>query len=320
MARADLARRGLVGVDVIAATPFHANFELDLDALQRNIHFLMENGIVAGKGLITVAGACGEGPYMKLDEQKKVIEAAVEASEDRVPIFVGAYQNGTREVIELLKHASEVGAAGAQVSPPFYMTPSEDEVFSHYKAINDSVDIGIEVYNTPWSSGLDMKPRLVARLAELEKVIGVKWTSDSGKNYTEVLRKFSGRLNFIDNGYNAIWAHMMGAKGMVSIIANFAPRYELELWDLLERKDYVGARDHMLKLNIPLYEFIADLYEQGASGEGNPWKDAMDLCGLPSGPVRLPQVPLTAQQRDRLRTILSSIGVLGREVPSLRKR
>jgi 4-hydroxy-tetrahydrodipicolinate synthase len=319
MSRAEQARKGLIGVDVIAVTPFHVNFELDLNTLQRNIRFLIDSGIVAGKGLITVAGACGEGPYMKLDEQKKVIEAAVEASDRKVPIFVGAYQNGTREVIELLKHASEVGADGAQVSPPFYMTPSEEEVFAHYKAINDSVDIGLEVYNTPWSSGLDMKPRLIARLAELSNVVGVKWTSDNGKNYTEVLRKFSGRLNFIDNGYNAIWAQMMGAKGMVSIIGNFAPKYELELWSLLERKDYLGARDHMLKLNIPLYEFIAELYEQGASGEGNPWKDAMDLCGLPSGPVRLPQVALTPLQRERLRTILSSIGVLGHVEPRLKR-
>lgn len=312
MSRADLARRGLVGVDVIAVTPFHANLELDLSTLQKNIKFLTENGIVAGKGLITVAGACGEGPYMKLDEQKRVIETAVAAADDKVPIFVGAYQNGTREVIELLKHASEVGAAGAQVSPPFYMTPSEEEVFNHYRAINDSVDIGIEIYNTPWSSGLDMKPKLVARLAELENVVGMKWTTENGKNYTEVLRKFSGRLNFIDNGYNAIWAHMLGAKGMVSIIGNFAPRYELDLWSLLERRDYVGAKDHLLKLNVPLYEFIAELYEQGASGEGNPWKDAMDICGLPSGPIRLPQVALTHPQRERLRSILDSGGVISR--------
>jgi 4-hydroxy-tetrahydrodipicolinate synthase len=308
--KAEEAKEKMKGVDVIVLTPFTSDYELDLDRLKENIRFLIKSGIVNGNGFLTVTGACGEAPYLTVDEQKQVVKAATEAAGDKVPIFVGVYQCGTKIAIDFLRFASEVGAVGAQISPPYYMTPSEAEVYNHYKAINDSVDIGIEIYNTPWSSKLDMKPKLISRLAELKNVIGIKWSSFDYRNYVNVIRLFSKKLNIIDNQLDFIWAHMLGAKGFVSIIGNFAPQIELNLWRLLEKGDYEKAKEQMLKLHIPLYVFIQELYEQGASGEGNPWKDAMELCGRPCGPVRPPQVPLNESQRARLQEILRQGGVI----------
>ena len=155
-----------------------------------------------------------------------------------------------------------------------------------------------------------MEAEFIARLAELENVIGLKWTSFNEVNYAKVIRLFAHRLNIINNSLNHIWAYVLGAKGITSIIANFCPKLELSLWENLERGEYHKAKDEMLRLHLPLYEFIADLYKEGLNVVGNMWKDAMELCGLPSGGVRPPQDPLTHTQRSRLKEILVKGGVI----------
>ena len=146
--RVKKAKEKLRGVQVIVLTPFDRTFNLDLDALRRNVRFVIDNGITNGRGVLTVTGACGEGPYLTVEEHKKVWEAAVDEANGKAPVFCGIHENSTKLAVEMVKYAEEVGVLGSLISPPYYKKPSETEVYRHYKTINDAVDIGIRSITT----------------------------------------------------------------------------------------------------------------------------------------------------------------------------
>ncbi len=122
----------------------------------------------------------------------------------------------------------------------------DEEIYYHYRAINDSSDCGIMVYNTPWSSNFDMKPKLISKLIESENVTAFKWTSYSAVNLLTVLKEFSNKTIIIDNSTQlaSSLAFQLGAKAWVTFFGNISPRFELHLYDLIlaEEVPYLRAR------------------------------------------------------------------------------
>ena len=150
-------------------TPFKDN-KLDVESYIKIIHFHLKNGT---NGLVP-AGTTGESPTLNHDEHQQVIEICIKESNGTIPIIAGTGSNSTSEAVSLTKHAEKVGANAALVVTPYYNKPTQEGLYQHYKAINDSCGIPIIIYNIPSRSVIDMKVDTMARLFELKNIVGVK--------------------------------------------------------------------------------------------------------------------------------------------------
>ena len=157
------------GSNVALITPFKDN-KLDVEAYIKLIHFHLKNGT---NGLVP-AGTTGESPTLIHDEHQQVIELCVKESKGSIPVIAGTGSNSTKEAISLTKHAESVGASGALVVTPYYNKPTQEGLYQHYKAINNSCGIPIIIYNIPSRSVIDMNVDTMARLFELKNIVGVK--------------------------------------------------------------------------------------------------------------------------------------------------
>jgi len=302
------------GVSVALCTPTLRNYEIDYEGLKEETRFVIEGGVTEGKGVLKVAAALGEGQFLKDVEYRRVLETVVDASNSKVPVLAGIFGGNVRHAIEMAKLAEDIGIDGLQVQTPSYSRPSEEEVFLYYKMINDATNLGILVYNTPWAaSGFEIRPQLMSRLAELDNVVAVKWECLDVINWAGCLRLFSEKLNFIDNSWQTHatgpLGHMLGAKGLVSFTANFDPKLDLEFWSLLENRQY----DKFIEIwSEKVVSFWVALGENPlpSLGEGPFMKALMELAGKPCGPPLPPQVELTDENKEKLRKVCTSVGLI----------
>ena len=306
--RAERLREKLRGVIIAIITPFKSNYALDLDGLKENIRAAVTDGIENGRGGFIVCGGGGELPFLTIEERGRVVKAAVGAADGRAPILAGVQDNGTQLSIELAKQAEDAGADGIQLGPPyFYHTHSEDDVFRYYEAISKAIHIGIAVYNTWWRTR-NMTSQFITKLAELDNVVGVKWSSPDTTDYVRGLRFCADKLAMIDNQGLQILSHALGVRGFISGTGDFCPQHDLRIWDLLERREYDSVKVELARLNWPLYDFRRRIGER-TGGEAPVKKAAAELVGRAGGPPRPPSRGLTEAERTELRDILRKGGV-----------
>jgi len=307
-------RDRLQGIVVSVPTPCNSKFEIEHGKLGDHIAWLVESGIREGTGVVMAAGGIGEGYFLSSDEHRGVMKTLVDAAGGRVPTMTGVFELSTRAAVERARFAEDAGIDFLQVNPPHYMKPSDDEVFRHVQMINDAADVGIMVYNTPWAmpQGYEITPELLARLAELESVMGVKWASFDMGNFLRGLRLFANRFNFIDNQLAFSIGHMLGMKGFISFIANFAPELEIRLWGLLQRREYERYNEEYGRTHFDPFAELRHPEEPSWSGvgEGSIGKAVMEIAGKPFGPPFPPQVELPKAEKERLRRAYVKAGVI----------
>jgi dihydrodipicolinate synthase/N-acetylneuraminate lyase len=250
--------------------------------------------------------------HLSVEERKAVAEASVQFAARRLPIFVGVSHPSTLVSVELARHAEEIGADGLQVEPAYYFQGTSDDVFEYFRAISESVTIGLTAYNTPWTSGFDMDRRFLDRLASLRNIIGLKWYSANLPEFVHVLQNYQERFSIVSNLVGGFLASVfiLGAKGYVSQGANFAPRTHLQILGLLRQKKYEEATDLYLRSEGVYYGAVRELIQQGINGEGNFIKACMPLIGVPCGPARPPHRTVPGWFSDRVRAALESVGEL----------
>ena len=208
------------GSNVALVTPFKNN-KLDEETYIKLIHFHIENGT---NGLVP-AGTTGESPTLSHIEHEKVIELCVNESKGKLPVFAGTGSNSTEEAISLTKHAEKIGADGALVVTPYYNKPTQEGLYQHYKSINDNCGIPILIYNIPGRSVIDMSVDTMARLNELENIIGVK-DATGDLNRVDLTLKKLGKdfIQLTGNDDNAFEFNQKGGVGAISVTANIVPK------------------------------------------------------------------------------------------------
>ncbi|MEA3408615.1 MAG: dihydrodipicolinate synthase family protein [Chloroflexota bacterium] len=301
------------GPMISVVTPFTADFELDLDALKENIRFMIDHGLGTGHGVLLVAAAGGEFPMLTMEERKRVIAASVEAADGQIPIAASIQFLATQQVIELARHAHEVGAVLGQLSAPYYYPPPEEDIYQLFKAVSEETELPLMIYNNWWNT-LNMNVEMVGRLAELENVVALKWSAPSSSQFTEGLRRYAGRLAVIDNEGLFVWSHMLGAVGFITHIGNFWPEYPLTLWELLETEAYDEVIAHLARFYWPWRKW-AHSVAQETEGEGPFNKAAMALVGLQAGPPRPPGRPVRSERVEELEELFARA-----EVPTVGER
>lgn len=307
----ELARHRLTGCYVTVPTPFRDDdLEVDVEALARHVRYLVDEGVVTGSGVLLACGAAGDFSTLTFDERITVTRTVIEAAAGRTPVAMGAQTSSSRELVALARAAERIGAEYIQVSPPFYFRHTEDDFVEFVETVAD-VDVGIIVYNTFWTS-LGLSGGAVERLADLENVVGLKWsTPDSGfMEFEQVLSRFARRFAFIDNQLRFVTSHILGARAIEVHVSNFWPRWALDLWDLLEARQYEQAQHELVRVAMP-YMMLWQEMETYTSGDGYLDKLCMELVGLGSSRCRPPTRDVRPVYRDRAAGLLASFGLLG---------
>lgn len=304
---AERMREWLMGPMVAVATPFKEDHSLDLDALQENVRYMIDNGIRTGRGALLVAAAGGEHPTLNADERKAAMESCVEAAQGEVPVLASIQHTDMRIILDLARHAAKVGIQGAQLGPPYYYPQTEGDALRLFQMVAEESDVSILVYHTYWE-GLNMSLDLLRQLADIPTVRGLKWASPTDEEYRQGITALQDDLVIIDNSGRFEEAHGLGARGFITHVGGFWPEYPLRIWDLLEHGDYAAIEGVLAAFQKPWGAWTGKV-EAVTGGEGPFIKAAMEAVGLKAGPPRPPSIRPPENLQAEIRVLLSSSGV-----------
>jgi 4-hydroxy-tetrahydrodipicolinate synthase len=280
-------------------TPFKDG-KVDAASFQKLVDWQIEQGT---HGLVP-CGTTGESPTLSHDEHRRVIELCIEASGRRVPVIAGTGSNSTAEAIELTRHAKRAGADGVLVVTPYYNKPTQEGLYLHFKAINDSADIPILIYNIPGRSVIDMTVETMGRLFKLQNIVGVKDATASMARVSQQ-RKTLGAEFIQLSGEDATALGFMahGGKGCISVTANIAPALCAEF--------QLACLAGNFKLALQLQDRLMPLHEAlFVESNPGPVKYAAEKVGLCSSVCRLPLAPLAPASRKKVDDALEAVGLV----------
>lgn len=285
------------GVFPAIITPFKEDGSLDEEGLRRNIEYLQKSGIAG----IVPCGTTGESATLTFEEHKRVVEIAVDCA--KVPVIAGTGSNNTREAIELTRHAAEAGADAALLITPYYNKPNDRGMFEHFKTIAEKCDIPIVLYNVPKRTGIDLKPDMVARLSKIKNIKAVKEASGSPGQVAQIIEQTRVGEFSVLSGDDDLTLPLMalGASGVVSVVANVAPRKTVAMVDAMLSGNLEAAR----KLHYELLPLVRAMFLET---NPIPVKTAHKLMGLAAGPLRLPLAGLAPEKEKVLAEILEKLG------------
>ena len=291
------------GSNVALITPF-INNKLDEEAYVKLINFHMENGT---NGLVP-AGTTGESPTLSHEEHQKVIDLCIQESKGKMPVIAGTGSNSTEEAISLTKHAEKAGADGALIVTPYYNKPTQEGLYQHYKAINDSSGLPIIIYNIPGRSVIDMSVDTMARLYELKNIVGVKDATGDLDRVDQQLKKMGKDfIQLTGNDDNALDFNKRGGVGAISVTANIAPKICSQFQKFSNEKDNKESQNEAVKLDKILQPLHHSMFVES---NPSPVKYAAKLLGLCDDSVRLPLVKVTSNTQDTVKKALVSANLL----------
>jgi len=285
------------GVFPAIITPFKEDESLDEEGLRRNIEYLQKSGIAG----IVPCGTTGESATLTFEEHKKVVEIAVDCA--KVPVIAGTGSNNTREAIELTRHAADAGADAALLITPYYNKPNDRGMFEHFKTVAEKCDIPIVLYNVPKRTGIDLKPDLVAKLSKIKNISAVKEASGSPGQVAQIIELTQGGQFSVLSGDDDLTLPLMalGASGVVSVVANVAPRKTVAMVDAMLSGNLDAAR----KLHYELSPLVKAMFLET---NPIPVKTAQKYIGLAGGPLRLPLAPMAPEKEKILAEVLGRLG------------
>lgn len=282
----------LKGIFAVVTTPFKENGEFNYEGAKKNIDWLIEKGVHG----LCILGATGEYQSITTDEHKEYVEEMMKHINKRVPVIVGASRERTDDVIELAKHAKTNGVSAIMVLPPFYCNPLQEEIYMHYKNINDAVDLPVLVYNNPFSAGVDIEFDTVAKLAELPNMQYIKETTGDIKRLTAIAMNLSDKIVPFCGWENMSYeSFVMGAQGWICVLSNIAPGMCIDLYNaVVEEKDYAKGYE-IYKKALPVLNFL-----EGFPKYVQLVKYIIKKQGRAGGYMRRPKLELTAEEKKMI--------------------
>ncbi len=287
------------GVLPAIITPFTKENEIDREGLQQNIEFLIEGGVSG----IVPCGTTGESATLSIKEHEKVIEISVESSS--VPVVAGSGSNNTTEALELTRFALDAGADAALLITPYYNKPNDRGMLAHFKKIATEVDIPLILYNVPSRTGVNLKPEVVAELAKESNIIGIKEASGNLDQITRIIELTQDEDFVILSGDDGLTLPILalGGAGVISVVANVAPKLMVSMVEAFRRGDTDEAR----KLHLALAPLTRAVFLET---NPIPVKKAVELIGLSAGNLRLPLAPMSGDNEKKLKATLNDLHLI----------
>jgi 4-hydroxy-tetrahydrodipicolinate synthase len=287
------------GTFVALITPF-SDGQVDFETLTELVEFHLESGT---DGLVPV-GTTGESPTLSFDEHKQVIKHVVEVVSGKVPVIAGTGSNSTAEAIELTAFAKKIGVDASLQVAPYYNKPMQEGFYEHFKAIAEEVDLPIVLYNIPGRcGGSGLTAETIARLSEQENIVAVKEASGRLDQASEIASLCDITILSGDDSLTLPLASV-GAKGVISVVANIVPADVKAMTDLILEGDFVSARKWHRKL------FALSKNMLTLATNPIPIKAAMAMLNMASDEMRLPMTNLNPQQEAVLQKTLKEYGLL----------
>lgn len=284
------------GLSVALVTPFKDG-AVDEAAVERLVDFV----ITGGTDVLVVAGSTGEAVTLTREERRRLYAAVQGANGGRARLVAGTGTNVTRDSIELTEEARALGYDGAMLVVPYYNKPTPAGQVAHFSAVARAVDIPLILYNVPGRTGTNMTPETVARLAELPNVVALKEASGS-LDQVSAIRELTDLT--ILSGDDSLTLPMLaiGARGIVSVLGNVAPRPLKDLLQAFEEGRLIDAET----LHKQLTPLMRALFLESNPG---PVKSLLADMGLMANELRLPLVPVEPATAQRVREAAKAAGV-----------
>jgi 4-hydroxy-tetrahydrodipicolinate synthase len=271
---------------------------------ERALAALVEEQIAAGIDGLVPAGTTGESATLTLEEQARAIRVVVTQARGRVPVVAGAGANATAHAIELSRAAREAGADGLLQVTPYYNKPPQEGLYRHFRAVAEAVPLPMILYNVPSRTSVDLLPETIARLAEIPQVAAVKEATGSTTRATQILVRCGARLTVLSgDDFTMFPLYAVGARGVISVLSNIAPRWVADMWDHVREGRWDEARAIHFQLQ-PLTELLF------VETSPIPVKACMALRGVMTDEIRAPLCPVSGGLRERLEAALAAAGLL----------
>ncbi len=289
----------ITGSIVALVTPMHADDSVDWAGLER----LLDLHLGAGTGAIGAVGTTGESATLSVEEHCEVIRHCVNYLQGRLPVVAGTGSNSTWEAIDLTRAAAEAGAAACLLVTPYYNRPTQPGLYEHFKAIAAAVDVPQILYNVPGRTCVDMGNETVARLAELDNIIGIKDATGDLDRGRDLIERCGDRLAiYSGDDPTAMELMLAGGQGNISVTANVAPAAVAELC----RHAMAGDRPAAAALDKSLAPLNAALFVEA---NPIPVKWALQHMGLIEQGIRLPLTPLDQRFHEQVVAALAAAGI-----------
>jgi 4-hydroxy-tetrahydrodipicolinate synthase len=287
------------GVGVALVTPFDANKQIDFQAFERIVNYVIDNGV----DNVVVLGTTGETVTLSKEERQQLIYATVKAANGRVPVIAGFGSNNTMEVVDDLKSFDLTGVSGILSVSPAYNKPTQEGIYEHFKSIALSTPLPIILYNVPGRTASNMRVDTTLQLAhEFENIVGIKEASTDWGQILDLARKKPEHFFLLSGNDDIIVPQItLGFDGVISVIANATPK----LFSTMVHKALDGDFESSRKILFQLDELISMMFEQG-----NPAgvKCALEYIGICGDDLRLPLVPVNYDLRKRIGKKLVTLG------------
>jgi 4-hydroxy-tetrahydrodipicolinate synthase len=292
----------LRGTATALVTPFTASGDVDEERLRA----LIEYQIAGDVRLLVPCGTTGESATMTEEEDQQVIKLTVDQARGRARVIAGTGSNATASAIEWSVTARELGVDAVLVVAPYYNKPTQDGLFTHFRAVAESVkDLPVVIYNVPGRTGCNIAAATTLRLAhEVENIVAIKEASGDLAQIMAILRNRPEHFRVL-SGDDAVTLPLiaLGADGLISVASNEAPALLSRMVELALTGNWDEARALHYKL-LPVME--ANFIESSPG----PVKAALALMGLLEENFRLPLVPVQEKTRTRMREVLLELGLL----------
>jgi 4-hydroxy-tetrahydrodipicolinate synthase len=291
------------GCGTAMVTPFRRDLSLDEEALRRLVRRQIEGGI----HFLVPCGTTGENPTLSRKEQLRVVEITLEEAKGKVPVLAGCGGYDTAKVVDLARELAALGADGLLVVTPYYNKPTPEGLVEHYRAIADAGRLPIVVYNVPGRTGLNVDPGTLRRLAEIDRVVGVKEASGNLAQMAAVCQALPHDFAVLsgDDGFT-LPLMALGGVGVISVASNEVPYAMARLCSLCLEGDFAAARE----VHRHLYPLMEVNFVETNPG---PVKAALAMLELIEPVYRLPMVHPRPASVEKIREALIGLGLLPAE-------
>ncbi len=290
------------GSGVALVTPMHSDGSVNFEVLGEILEFQIKNKTDA----IIICGTTGESATMSDEERAAVIDFAAKNVAGRVPIIAGTGSNSTEHALTMSKKAQELGADAILVVTPYYNKTSQRGLLRHYGYIADNVDLPMILYNVPSRTGISIRPETYAELAKHPNIVATKEANGDLSAIAKTIALCGDDLGvYSGNDDQTIPILSVGGLGVISVFANVCPYESYEISEKFFAGDINAARELFLRSNELMEALFCDV-------NPIPVKEAMNQLGFSCGSCRLPLVPLSAENKDKLVTAMRKFGVVTR--------
>jgi len=290
----------LRGMGVALITPFKEDGSVDYAALVRLVDYQLQNGT----DFLCVLGTTAETPTLTKEEKTAITRTVIERAGGRLPILLGVGANCTQTVIDTLKNDDFTGVDAVLAVVPYYNKPSQEGIYQHYKAISESTDLPIVLYNVPGRTGVNMTAETTLRLAQdFRNIVAVKEASGHITQMDDIIKHKPAHFNVISGDDGITFPLLaLGAVGVISVIGNAFPREFGKMVRLALRGDFEHA--------LPIHHKFAELFKL-LFVDGNPAgvKAMLNVMGLIENKLRLPLVPTRITTFEKMRVILDQLNI-----------